>query len=214
MNGVPAPAARRWVLGLTGGIASGKSTVAALFARLGIPVIDLDQVARDVVAPGSPLLAEIFRRFGDSLRQSDGTLDRRALRARVFADEAQRRELETLLHPAIRVRTDELLATADGPYQIVVHPLLAESGARDRYDRVLLVDCDPARQRERLSARDGTDPELVEAMLAAQATRAQRLAVADDVIVNDEGPDGLQAQVAALHRRYLALAQSANAQAQ
>jgi dephospho-CoA kinase len=214
MNRVPTPAARRWVLGLTGGIASGKSTVAALFARLGIPVIDLDQVARDVVAPGSPLLAEIFRRFGESLRQSDGTLDRRALRARVFADEARRRELEALLHPSIRARTDELLATADGPYQIVVHPLLAENGARDRYDRVLLVDCDPARQRERLAARDDADPALVEAMLAAQATRAQRLAVADDVIVNDAGLDGLQAQVAALHRRYLALAQSANAQAQ
>jgi len=214
MNRVPTPATRRWVLGLTGGIASGKSTVAALFARLGIPVIDLDQVARDVVAPGSPLLAEIFRRFGESLRQSDGTLDRRALRARVFADEARRRELEALLHPSIRARTDELLATADGPYQIVVHPLLAENGARDRYDRVLLVDCDPARQRERLAARDDADPALVEAMLAAQATRAQRLAVADDVIVNDAGLDGLQAQVAALHRRYLALAQSANAQAQ
>ena len=214
MNRVPTPAARRWVLGLTGGIASGKSTVAALFARLGIPVIDLDQVARDVVAPGSPLLAEIFRRFGESLRQSDGTLDRRALRARVFADEARRRELEALLHPSIRARTDELLATADGPYQIVVHPLLAENGARDRYDRVLLVDCDPARQRERLAARDDADPALVEAMLAAQATRAQRLAVADDVIVNDAGPEDLQAQVAALHRRYLALAQSANAQAQ
>ena len=214
MNRVPTPATRRWVLGLTGGIASGKSTVAALFARLGIPVIDLDQVARDVVAPGSPLLAEIFRRFGESFRQSDGTLDRRALRARVFADEARRRELEALLHPSIRARTDELLATADGPYQIVVHPLLAENGARDRYDRVLLVDCDPARQRERLAARDDADPALVEAMLAAQATRAQRLAVADDVIVNDAGLDGLQAQVAALHRRYLALAQSANAQAQ
>ena len=214
MNRVPTPAGRRWVLGLTGGIASGKSTVAALFARLGIPVIDLDQVARDVVAPGGPLLAEIFRRFGESLRQSDGTLDRRALRARVFADEARRRELEALLHPAIRARTDELLATADGPYRIVVHPLLAENGARDRYDRVLLVDCDPARQRERLAARDDADPALVEAMLAAQATRAQRLAVADDVIVNDAGPEDLQPQVAALHRRYLALAQSANAQAQ
>lgn len=209
-----APRAGRWVLGLTGGIASGKSTVAGLFARLGVPVIDLDQVARDVVAPGSPLLEEIFRRFGTHLRLSDGSLDRRALRQQVFADEARRRELESLLHPAIHARTEALLASARGPYQIVVHPLLAESGARTRYQRVLVVDCDPARQRQRLASRDGADPALIDAMLAAQATRAQRLAVADDVLDNDAGTGTLPARVAALHRRYLGLAQSANAQAQ
>jgi dephospho-CoA kinase len=202
--------ARRWVLGLTGGVASGKSTVAAQFARLGVPVIDLDQVAREVVAPGSALLEEVFRRFGQDLRQPDGQLDRRALRARVFADAAQRRQLEALLHPAIRARTAELLAAAPGPYQIVVIPLLAESAERDRYDRVLVVDCDPAIQRARLASRDGIGAAQVEAMIAAQATRTQRLALADDVLVNDGGLDSLVARVGALHRQYLGLAQSSS----
>jgi dephospho-CoA kinase len=201
---------RRWVLGLTGGIASGKSTVAGQFARLGVPVIDLDQVARDVVAPGTPLLEELFSRFGQDLRRPDGQLDRRALRTRVFADGELRRQLEALLHPAIQARTAELLAAAPGPYQIVVNPLLAESGARTRYDRVLVVDCDPARQRARLAARDGSDATQVEAMIAAQASRAERLAVADDVLANDADRPELASRVAALHRRYLGLAQSSS----
>ncbi len=201
---------RHWLLGLTGGVASGKSTVAAQFARLGVPVIDLDQVSRDVVAPGTPLLEEVFRHFGQDLRRPDGQLDRRALRARVFAAASQRRQLEALLHPAIRARSDELLAAAPGPYQIEVIPLLAESAERGRYDRVLVVDCDPAIQRARLAARDGADAAQVEAMIAAQATRAQRLALADDVLVNDAGLDALQARVEALHHRYLGLAQSSS----
>lgn len=201
---------RRWVVGLTGGIASGKSTAAAAFARLGVPVIDLDQVARDVVAPGTPLLEELLRRFGPDLRRPDGQLDRRALRARVFADAGLRRELESLIHPAVRARTAELLAAAPGPYQVIVNPLLAETGARGRYDRVLVIDCDPALQRARLAARDGADAAQVEAMLAAQATRAQRLAVADDVLANDGDPSALARAVETLHRRYLGLAQSSS----
>lgn len=214
MTGAAVAPARRWVLGLTGGIASGKSTVAALFAELGVPVIDLDQVARDVVAPGTPLLESVFTRFGQQLRRPDGSLDRRALREQVFADPAQRRELEALLNPAIHARTGALLAAAGGPYQIVVHPLLAERGARGQYDRVLVVDCDPQRQRQRLAARDGAGAELVEAMLAAQASRAQRLAVADDVLDNDGDAARLRERVAGLHRRYLGLARTASAQAQ
>lgn len=211
MNAPAGTAARhRWVVGLTGGIASGKSTVAAQFARLGVPVIDLDQVSRDVVAPGTPLLAELFRRFGGDLRRSDGRLDRGALRARVFADAGLRGRLEALLHPAIRERTEELLAAAPGPYQIVVDPLLAEKAARARYERVLLVDCDPARQRARLAARDGADAAQVEAMLDAQATRAERLAIADDVLDNDASLESLPARVESLHHRYLGLAQSSS----
>ena len=210
MSAPAGTAARRWVLGLTGGIASGKSTVAAQFARLGVPVIDLDQVSRDVVAQGTPLLAELFRRFGQDLRRADGQLDRGALRARVFADAGLRRRLEALLHPAIRARTAELLDAAPGPYQVVVDPLLAETAARGRYDRVLVVDCDPARQRARLAARDGADAAQVAAMLDAQATRAQRLAIADDVLDNDAGLETLPARVEALHRHYLGLAQSSS----
>jgi dephospho-CoA kinase len=210
MSSAPGTAPRRWVLGLTGGIASGKSSVAAQFARLSVPVIDLDQVSRDVVTPGSPLLEELFLRLGQDLRQPDGALDRRALRARVFADAGQRRQLEALLHPAILARTEALLAAAPGPYQIVVNPLLVESNARGRYDRVLLVDCAPALQRARLAARDGADESQVEAMIAAQATREQRLAVADDVLLNDAELASLPAQVESLHRRYLGLAQSSS----
>jgi dephospho-CoA kinase len=200
----------RWVLGLTGGIASGKSTVAALFARLGVPVIDLDQVAREVVAPGAPLLQEIFQRFGSDLRQADGQLDRRALRARMFHDAGLRRQLEELLHPAVRAHTEQWLAAAPGPYQIVVNPLLVEKNAGDRYDRILVVDCDPTQQRARLAARDGADDTQIAAILAAQASRAERLAVADDVLVNDADLAALEARVGKLHDMYLGLAQSSS----
>lgn len=199
-----------WVLGLTGGIASGKSTVAALFARLGVPIIDLDQVARDVVAPGTPLLQEIFQRFGSDLRQADGQLDRRALRARMFSDAGLRRQLEELLHPAVRARTEQWLAAAPGPYQIVVNPLLVEKNAGDRYDRVLVVDCDPAQQRARLAARDGASDSQIAAILATQAARAERLAAADDVLVNDADLAALEARVGKLHAMYLGLAQSSS----
>jgi dephospho-CoA kinase len=194
------------IVGLTGGIASGKSTVARLFAERGVPVIDLDQVARDVVAPGTPLLARVIERFGPEVRQADGSLDRRALRRRVFAHPEERRELEGLLHPAILGRTAELVAMAGGPYQIIVNPLLAEMDAPGRYDRVLVVDCEAAVQRARLGQRDGSGPDEIAGILAAQATRARRLQLADDVIVNDAGLAALAPKVAALHERYLRLA--------
>jgi dephospho-CoA kinase len=203
----PAP----WRVGLTGGIASGKSTVAARFAALGVPVIDLDQVAREVVQPGMPLLARVLERFGAGVRNSNGGLDRRALRELVFADEGARRDLEALLHPAIRARAAQLSAAAGGPYQIIVEPLITESGSRARYDRVLLVDCDEALQRTRLMARDGATAQQADAALAAQATRAARRALADDVLENSSNPATLDSQVRALHARYLALAGSAGA---
>lgn len=204
----------RWVVGLTGGIASGKSLVAALFADLGADVIDLDAVAREVVAVGSPLLERVLQRFGTEFRRADGSLDRRALRARVFAHVQDRRDLEALLHPAILARAAELVASARGPYQMVVNPLLVEQHAAARYQRVLVVDCDESLQRQRLLQRDGGDGSLADAMLAGQASRAQRLAVADDVIRNDGSLDELQAQVQRLHRLYLGLASDALPQAQ
>jgi len=191
---------------LTGGIASGKSTVAALFEQQGVPVIDLDRIAREVVAPGSALLAAVFERFGPGVRAADGSLDRRALRERVFHDADARRELEALLHPAIHARAAQLAAGVDAPYLVTVIPLLAESGGAASYERVLVVDCDEALQRQRLAARDGADPELIEAALAAQAPRTARLALADEVIYNAGVPADLAPRVRELHARYLKLA--------
>lgn len=190
-------------IALTGGIASGKSTVAALFARQGVPVIDLDEIAREVVAPGSALLAQVIDRFGAGVCNRDGSLDRRAMRAIIFKDSGARRELEALLHPAIRALAAERSAAAGGAYQIIVIPLLTESGTAGDYDRVLVVDCDAALQRARLAARDGASGELASAALAAQASRAERLSLADDVIRNDGEATALVPQVLELHQHYL-----------
>jgi dephospho-CoA kinase len=190
-------------VGLTGGIASGKTTVANLFAALGVPIIDTDVLAREVLEPGTPLLAEVLGHFGSAVAAPDGTLDRRALRARIFAEPAERRWLEERTHPAIRARTDALSAASRGPYVIVAIPLLVETGGADRFDRVLVVDADPAVQLARLQARDGTPRAEAQRILAAQATRDARLAVADDVIHNDGDVAALRDQVAALHRRYV-----------
>ena len=208
MSAPGAPPSRIARVGLTGGIASGKSAVAALFAALGVPVIDADIVARELVARGTPLLASLFERFGVGIRAPDGSLDRSALRRLVFGNDTLRRELESLLHPAIRARTEQLAMLAGGPYQLHVVPLLVETNAKLRFARVLLVDCPQSLQLERLLARDHLAPTEARAMLAAQASRAARLAVADDVIVNDGALDDLAPQVAALHVRYLELAAS------
>src|SRR5580765_4935321 len=196
---------------LTGGIASGKSAVAALFARQGVPVMDLDQVAREIVAPGSALLAAVIARFGPGVRASDGSLDRRALRELVFRDAAARGALEALLHPAIRERARQWMATIEGPYLIIVIPLLVESGTAADYDRVLVVDCDQSLQRERLAVRDGANAGLIEAALAAQAPRTARLALATEVIYNAGTLAELVPRVCALHALYLRLARSARA---
>ena len=194
-------------IGLTGGIASGKSAAAAVFAELGVPVIDSDVIAREVVAPGSPGLAAIRALFGDGVLQADGQLDRRALRAQVFADPTARRELEALTHPLIRERMAAQSAAAGGPYQIHAIPLLVEGGARrPGIDRVLVIDCPEEIQVQRVMARDRVDEAGARAVLAAQASRAQRLAAADDVIVNDQGLETLREAVVTLHQRYLGLA--------
>ena len=198
--------ARRFRVGLTGGIASGKSTVANLFAALGATLVDTDLLAREVVAPGSALLSEISRHFGADVLQADGGLDRAKLRERVFADPAERRWLEQLTHPAIRTLTDQRCESATGPYVIVAIPLLVETAAEDRFDRVLVVDCEPGLQVARLQARDGATRAQAARMLAAQATREQRLALADDVIHNDGDIAALRDQVEKLHRRYTAAA--------
>ncbi|MFT3906032.1 MAG: dephospho-CoA kinase [Steroidobacteraceae bacterium] len=211
---MPRPPSTPLLVGLTGGIASGKSTVAALFHARGVPVIDLDEVARAVVAPGTALLAQVLAQFRAEAQRAEltlelpeGGLNRRALRALVFSDPAARARLEALLHPAIRLRTDAQLAMLSAvAYAIVVNPLLVEHDARDRYDRVLLVDAGVHLQRQRLAMRDGSDAGEIEAMLAAQTSRAARLAVADDVIVNDADPQALEQRVAQLHAHYLALA--------
>ncbi len=189
-------------VGLTGGIASGKTTVSHLFARLGVPIIDTDVIARDVVAPGTPLLQRVDQELGPGLIGADGALQRRQLRERVFSDPDARRRLEALLHPAIRAEVARQSAAATGPYHILVIPLLVEGQGRIPVDRVLVVDCPEDLQIQRLQARDGSSAAQARAMLAAQASRAARLAAADDVIVNDGDPGRLEAAVAALHQKY------------
>jgi dephospho-CoA kinase len=194
-------------VGLTGGIASGKSTVARRFAQLGVPVIDADEVARAVVAPGEPALAAVVRRFGPGVLLADGSLDRRALRSLVFADREARRELEAILHPPIRAAMERLAGSAAGPYVILSIPLLVEGGdARSRVDRILVIDAPEELQLARLQARDGSSADEARAMLAAQASRAARLALADDVLDNCADLATLNARIDALHQRYLALA--------
>jgi dephospho-CoA kinase len=191
---------------LTGGIASGKSTVASLFAELGVPIVDMDEIAREVVAPGSALLAQVIERFGPSVRAADGSLERRALREIIFREASARTGLEALLHPAIRARAAQREAAARGPYVITVIPLLAETERAGDYDRVLLVDCEERTQRERLAQRDGSSAATIEAALGAQASRAERRALANDVIVNDGALATLESRVRELHAQYLEMA--------
>lgn len=194
-------------IGLTGGIASGKSTVAELFAALGVPVIDTDVIAREVVEPGEPGLDAVRAAFGPKVLTSEGRLDRRRLREIVFADAAKRRRLESILHPLIRQRTlARLEAVRDAPYAIVVVPLLVETNFGELVDRVLVVDVPVDTQLERLVARDGIDRSAAEAMVAAQTSRETRLAHADDVIDNAGDLAAARAQVERLHARYVELA--------
>jgi dephospho-CoA kinase len=193
-------------IALTGGIASGKTTVARLFAELGVPVIDTDAIARQVVEPGQPALAEVVAAFGPEVLDAKGRLDRRRMRERIFADASAKQRLEAILHPAIRTEMEHQSREAGGPYQVLVIPLLAEGKRRDHVDRVLLVDAPEARQVERLMTRDAVTHAEAQASLNAQATRAERLAMADDVVHNDGPVDELRAQVTQLHSRYVALA--------
>jgi dephospho-CoA kinase len=198
-----------YFIGLTGGIASGKSALEKAFAAHGVVVADADLIARQVVAPGEPALAAVVEHFGAGVLQADGQLDRAALRVRVFGDPDQRRALEAILHPAIRARLEAICRAAPGPYAIAMVPLLTEGGGRAAYPwlhRILVVDTPAAVQKARLMQRDGIDATLADQMMAAQASRAQRLALADDIVVNDGDIHHLQHAAAALHLRYLALA--------
>ena len=199
-------------IALTGGIASGKTAVADLFAQLGIPVIDTDQIARDVVEPGQPALAQIAQSFGAEVLDASGRLDRARMRERVFSDPAQRKLLESILHPAIREELARRSQAARGPYQIHVIPLLVESGQRGNYDRVLVVDCPEEEQIRRLTLRDGSTLEQARNILSAQVSREQRLSVADDVIVNTGSVEDLTGFVDTLHRNYALLAESTQVQ--
>jgi dephospho-CoA kinase len=191
---------------LTGGIASGKSTVAELFAALGVPVIDTDVIAREVVEPGQSALSQVVEAFGPEVLVSGGRLDRRQLRERIFADPIAKRRLEAILHPAIRAEMERQSGAAGGPYQLLVIPLLTEGKRRDHVDRVLLVDVPEELQIQRLMARDGVSHSQAQASLNAQATRAERLATADDILRNTGRPDDLRDAVTGLHAKYLQLA--------
>jgi len=193
-------------IGLTGGIASGKTTTADVFAELGARIIDTDDIARQLVAPGQPALAEIATAFGPEILTPGGKLDRAALRRRVFDSEADRGRLEKILHPRIHRETMNLAATTGGPYQIIVVPLLLETDFGALVDRILVVDCPESQQRQRLLERDGEDPARVDRIMAAQLGRAERLKAADDVIDNAGSLAETRAQVQALHDRYLGLA--------
>ena len=198
-----------YAIGLTGGIASGKSEVARRFEALGIVVADADIAARAVLAPGSDGMAATIAAFGNDILATDGSLDRAAMRRRVFADPDARRKLEAIVHPRVRAMLEAQCRAAASPYAIAAIPLLAEGGGRTTYpwlSRILVVDVPEAVQMERLQRRDGIDARLAADMLAAQASRRERLAIADDVIANDGPLDALDAQVAALDRRYRALA--------
>ena len=193
-------------IGLTGGIASGKTLVADMFADLGVTVIDTDIIARTVVEPGQPALDEIQQSFGDSVFSDDGTLDRAAMRQLIFSDDGARQQLEGIVHPRIGEETLRQADAAQGDYIIIVVPLLANSALRHAVDRILVVDCDAATQIERLLARDAESEEQAKRILAAQASRTERLAIADDVIENNSTIEDVAAAVSAFNDRYIALA--------
>lgn len=199
-------------IGLTGGIGSGKTEVSRYFASLGVPVIDTDTIAHELVARGQPALAEITAEFGDGILDEHGNLDRAKLRGIVFADPARRRRLEQILHPRIRDNAIALSEQCEAAYCILVIPLLVESGRDYPLDRILVVDTPVELQYRRIAGRDGISREQIASILAAQADRETRLRAADDVIVNDGDIDELHRKIDGLHQRYLELAFSGHSQ--
>lgn len=198
-----------FVVGVTGGIGSGKTAVTNLFAELGITIVDADLCARIVVEPGRPALTEIVEHFGSGILQADGTLDRAAMRKRVFLDPDDRRALERITHPRIGEEIRKQLREAESPYAILVSPLLIEGDQHELCNRILVVDVPESVQLQRTMQRDSNDAEQVKRIIASQASREQRLSRADDVIENTGTLDDLRAQVAALHQQYLLLGQAA-----
>lgn len=203
----------RYTVGLTGGIGSGKSTVARAFEAHGVEIVDADALAHGLTAPGGAAIPALRAAFGDEVIDATGALDRARMRRIAFADPGARKRLEAILHPMIRAETDRLAQSARSPYLILMIPLLVESGdPRARCDRVLVVDCPEAEQIRRVMARSGLARTEVEAIMATQASRASRLAAADDVVDNSGEPAGIDAQIAMLHRRYLDLASRRDAE--
>jgi dephospho-CoA kinase len=193
-------------IGLTGGIASGKSTVAELFLKLGIPIIDTDVIAREVVAIGSPGIKAVQKRFGDSVTTKSGDLDRAAMRKLIFLDDTARSDLEAILHPRIGTEVRRQAGTIGGPYQIIAVPLLVSSRLLQFIDRVLVVDCEESTQLDRLVKRDAGTIDEAKRIVAAQSSREERLAIADEVVSNDLDLKHLQDQITFLHAAYLNLA--------
>jgi dephospho-CoA kinase len=192
-----------YVIGLTGGIGSGKSTVADRFAARGIEVVDTDAIAHELTGPAGAAMPALAAAFGSGVVRPDGGLDRPAMRQLVFADPPLRKKLEDILHPLIRQESASRCAAAASPYVILAVPLLVESGTyRERCDRILVVDCDEAMQISRVMARSGLPEAEVRAIMAAQASRGERLAAANDVIRNDSGIQTLEAQISELHKAY------------
>ncbi|MCP5143809.1 MAG: dephospho-CoA kinase [Gammaproteobacteria bacterium] len=197
----------RLVVGVTGGIGSGKSTVCSAFAALGVPFVDADIVAREVVEPGQPALEEIRREFGSSVFLDHETLDRSALRTQVFADATAKTRLENIIHPRVRDRIHDAISNCTADYMLVCIPLLLESGAyQDIIDRVLVIDCSEETQIKRVIVRSGLTRSEVEAIMRAQKSRAERLAAADDVLLNEGDLRDITARVGELHQKYQALA--------
>jgi Dephospho-CoA kinase (EC 2.7.1.24) len=201
-----------YIVALTGGIGSGKSTVADAFSRLGITIIDADVIARQVVEPDTPALKAIEARFGSTILNDDGTLNRRRLREYIFSDSLEKDWLNSLLHPIIHQETQRQIAASTSPYCLWVVPLLVENQLQKKADRVLVIDVSPETQIQRTMARDRVSREHAEQILSAQATREARLAVADDVIDNNGAPDAIASDVARLHAQYLKFAAQAVAQ--
>ena len=200
-----------YIIGLTGGVASGKSALEREFIARRVFVADADRIAREIVEPGQPTLAAVVAEFGTQILAAEGRLDRAALRRRIFDDADARRVVESILHPVIRARLHDDCRAADTVYAVAMIPLLAESGGRTHYpwlDRILLVDAPDAVRKERLMQRDGIDSALAQKMIDAQATRSERMAIADDIVVNDGELSHLQAAVEELDARYRALSAS------
>jgi dephospho-CoA kinase len=194
------------IIGLTGGIGSGKSTVAGHFETLGVPVIDADVITRQLVEPGQPALQEIIEHFGTTILLTDGRLDRAQLRRLVFDNPEARRELEAILHPRARIEAQRQLAQLNAPYCVLCVPLLIEAGWTDLVQRVLVIDTPRELQIQRIQQRDGLSNAEAEAIIASQADASVRLAAADDIINNDGDMESLLAQVDSLHQHYLQLA--------
>ncbi len=198
------------LIGLTGGIGSGKSTACDCFRQLGVPVIDTDEIAHQLVRPGSPVLQQLVQLFGEQVLMADGSLNRTLLRERVFRDGQERARLEALLHPLIRQEMQRQIAQLSAPYVILAIPLLLEKRWQDQIDRVLVIDCSETLQKTRAGLRDGSSPQTIERIIASQVDRETRVNAADDLIDNAGSIDSLRQQVDTLHRRYLAISAKRN----